>query len=234
MIRSFFLTLKDLFYPRHCLGCQRALLQQEFLCLDCESQVETLPSLCCRICSYPFLNNETKTCSNCAGRKLHFVTAISPFRYQGLTREFLARYKYGRDESLKPLLQQLIVKGLEDGRLLGIDFVAVVPVPLHPLRERERGFNQVLPLARTVAHFGNWPLCSLLKRSSFRSFQAGSDRKKRLQNLERTFVLDSRQILHGNYLLVDDVLTTGATLDECAKVLLQAGANGVWAMTLAR
>lgn len=189
---------------------------------------------CCQICSYPLVSFHLRTCSNCAERKLHFVAAVSAFCYRGLTKDLMSRYKYGRDQSLKTLLQQLIVRGLQDERLQEIDFVAVVPVPLYRLRERERGFNQALPLAKAVAKQKNVPLCSLLKRVAPTSFQAASDRQKRLKNLSGAFALRGPTSLHGNYLLVDDVLTTGATLDECAKVLLEAGADNVWAITLAR
>jgi len=232
--KNFLTSLSDLFYPRHCAGCQRALLQEEFLCHDCWEQLEPLQEPCCEICSYPLFCADSKTCSNCAERKLHFVAVVSAFHYRGLTQELLARYKYGRDQSLKPLLQQLIARALQDERLHGIDFAAVVPVPLHSLRQREREFNQVLPLAKEVARRKKLPLRSLLKRVAATSFQAGSNREKRLQNLEGAFALHQPTSLHGNYLLVDDVLTTGATLDECAKVLLQAGAENVWAVTLAR
>jgi ComF family protein len=175
----------------------------------------------------------SKICSNCAERKLHFVAGVSAFRYQGLMKELLARYKYGRDQYLKQLLQQLIVRALQEKRLQEIVFAAVVPVPLYPLRERERGFNQALPLAEEVARSKQIPLRLLLKRVTPTVFQAASNRQKRLQNLEHAFALRRPTSLHGNYLLVDDVLTTGATL-ECAKILLQAGADGVWAVTLAR
>lgn len=234
LYRSLLKAIIDLFYPRHCEGCEKALLQEEFLCHDCWAQVEPLSAPCCQICSYPLFCANSKTCSNCAERKLHFVAGVSAFRYQGLMKDLVGRYKYGRDQSLKPLLQQLIARALQDERLQEIDFVAVVPVPLYSLRERERGFNQVFPLAKAVARHKKLPLRSLLKRVAPASFQAGSDRAKRLKNLENVFALRRPALLHGNYLLVDDVLTTGATLDECAKVLLQAGAQGVWAVTLAR
>ncbi len=196
--------------------------------------MERLSTLCCDVCSLPVLSADIKLCHNCVDRKLHFVAAMSAFRYQGLTRELVARYKYGADQSLQPLLQYLIVKALEDERLHNIDFVAVVPVPLHSLRERERGFHQVLPLAQSIAQTLKLPLHQLLKRSSPTSFQAGSNRQQRLKNLEGAFILRRPLTLKGNYLLVDDVLTTGATLSECARILCEAGAEQVWAVTLAR
>jgi len=232
--KKFFISFVDLFYPRHCLGCHQALSEKKFLCRDCENQIEPLSPPCCQICSYPLLSSDVKTCHNCAKRKLHFIAGIGAIRYRGLMRELLSRYKYGREQSLKPLLQHLILGALHEERLQEINFTAVVPVPLHALRQRERGFNQVLSLAQQVAKFKNLPLRLLLKRTSPTSFQAGSNRQRRLKNLEGAFSLRRPTSLRGNFLLVDDVLTTGATLNECAKVLLQAGANQVWAVTLAR
>lgn len=234
MIQQFFLTLIDLFYPSHCVGCQQALLGKMFLCSDCWREIEPIGGACCQICSYPLLTADLKTCNNCAERKLHFVAGIAAFRYQGLTKELLARYKYGHDQSLKPLLKQLIVRGVEDHRLQGIDFTAIVPVPLHSIRERERGFNQVLPLAQQIAKFKKSPLQNLLIRKVPTSFQATAGREERLKNLEGAFVVKHSKPLRGKYLLVDDVLTTGATLNECAKALRHAGADEVWAVTLAR
>ncbi len=233
--KKFFTSIIDLFYPRHCAGCQRALLEKEkFLCAGCEQQLQPLTAPCCQVCSFPLVSVDLPTCSNCAERKLHFIAGVSAFRYQGLMQELLARYKYGHDQSLRPLLQELIVAALQDERLQGVNFAGVVPVPLHPLRERERGFNQVLPLAQEIAKQKKLPLQFLLKRKNPTRFQASFNRQKRLENLEGVFALRLPQQVHGNYLLVDDVLTTGSTLDECSKILLEAGAQGVWAVVLAR
>ena len=242
VIKFFFVSLSDLFYPPHCAGCQRALVEHQehvvsslkrLLCSDCCQQLQHLTPPYCPVCSYT-LSSDVATCSNCAQRGLHFVAGVAALRYQGLTKELLARYKYGRDQSLKKLLQQLVVTALQDERLKETVFEAVVPVPLYPVRERERGFNQARVLAQEVASHYKLPLRSLLKRVALTSFQAASHRQQRLKNLEGAFALRRPLQLHGNYLLVDDVLTTGATLDECAKLLLQAGADAVWAVTLAR
>lgn len=237
VFKNFFISVVDLFYPRHCAGCQKALSnlqEREFLCHDCWDELEPIIEQHCQVCSYQFASSHAQVCSNCAEREIHFVAAVAPFHYRGLTRELLARYKYGRDQSLKPLLKKLIVMALDDERLKNISFSAVVPIPLHGLRERERGFNQALPLAKEIARQKNLPLQPLVKRVTATSFQAGFNREKRLKNLENAFALRRPLQLHGNYLLVDDVLTTGTTLSECAKVLLEGGASGVWGVTLAR
>lgn len=216
------------------MGCHQALLEGEFLCSACWDQLEPISTVCCQVCSSPLVTSFVPTCSNCYERQLHFVAAIGAFHYKTLLQELLSRYKYGHDESLKPLLQQLILRALQEERLRKMEFTAVVPVPLHFLRERERGFNQAVPLAQAIAYYKNLPMKMLLKRTVQTSFQAAANRQKRLENLEHAFTLKVPGSLQGNYLLVDDVLTTGTTLNECAKVLLEAGADQVWGVTLAR
>jgi len=176
----------------------------------------------------------TARCENCADRKLHFVSGVSAFRYQGLVRALISQFKYAGDRSLKKVLGELIEGAISDERLESVIFEAVVPVPLHPYREREREFNQARLLAREVALRSQLPVKDCLCRIKPTWTQVHSDRQERIENLRGAFALKKKWVLSGNYLLVDDVLTTGSTLDACAKVLLEAGADGVWAVTVAR
>lgn len=222
----------ELFYPLHCDGCGAALFEKTHLCQACWESVKRLPESICKRCSYKIVAEER--CNNCADRKLYFVAGVSAFQYEGLVRQLLHRFKYGRDQSLKKVLGELLSVALEDLRLRQVFFEAVVPVPLHRLREREREFNQAHLLAQEVAHRLQRPLKPLLKCFRATSYQARSNRNERIKNRKGLFFLKKQQQLSGSYLLVDDVLTTGATLDAAAKVLLDAGASGVWAVTVAR
>lgn len=150
----------------------------------------------------------------------------------------MQRFKYGRDQSLLPLLSMLMAKGLEDPAISGRKFDAVIPVPLHPLREREREFNQAALLAAPVARSLGLPIWSPLVRKRATAPQAGFDRRHRMENLQGAF---ERKRGGGgivpegsSLLLVDDVATTGCTLDACAAVLMEAGAGEVCAITVAR
>lgn len=228
--------LSELFYPSHCAGCGFALSEKRKLCEECWSKLERLPEHLCQVCSHQLNDADASSacCENCANRKLHFVAGVSAFRHQGLVRQLLSQFKYAGDQSLKKVMGELIGIAMQDERLRGINFEAVVPVPLHPLREREREFNQARLLAREVAIQARCPMKELLRRIKPTSTQVCSDRKERIENLRGAFALKKAHMLSGNYLLVDDVLTTGSTLDECAKVLLHAGAGSVWAVTVAR
>jgi competence protein ComFC len=153
----------------------------------------------------------------------------------GIVRDLIHRFKYGGEVWVGALLADFLTQGLRDPRLKGRSFDAVVPVPLHPLRMREREFNQAEVLSRELARKNNLAFCEALERLRYTVTQTHFDRRRRMQNLRDAFGLRRNAPVQGkDLLLVDDVLTTGSTLDECARVLLAAGARSVRALTVAR
>ena len=126
-------------------------------------------------------------------------------------------------------------RGLGDQRLAGCAFDCLIPVPLHPRRQREREFNQAAVLAQALSKRVDVPIHEALLRRRYTTTQTALDRKGRRQNLRDAFVLRKNvSVTDQDILLVDDVLTTGSTLDACAEVLLDAGASSVRALTVAR
>jgi ComF family protein len=124
---------------------------------------------------------------------------------------------------------------LEDPRLHGRRFDAVIPVPLHPARKRERGFNQAELLAELLCAHAGLKMHIALERIRYTTTQTAFDRAERMENLRDAFRLRRKANVQGlRVLLIDDVLTTGSTLSECARVLKQAGAISVHAATAAR
>ena len=124
---------------------------------------------------------------------------------------------------------------MHDPRLDGRRFDLVVPVPLHPTRERERGFNQATLLAELLARQAAMPLSAALERIRYTITQTAYDRAERMENLHDAFRLrKNMNVRELHVLLIDDVLTTGSTLSECARVLKEAGAISVYAATAAR
>ena len=154
---------------------------------------------------------------------------------RGIVRDLIHRFKYGGEVWVGALLGDFLTQGLRDPRLKGRSFDAVVPVPLHPLRRREREFNQAEVLSRELARQNELAFCEALERLRYTVTQTHFDRRRRMQNLRDAFGLRRNAPVQGkDLLLVDDVLTTGSTLDECARVLLAAGARSVRALTVAR
>lgn len=228
-------TLRDLFFPLHCAGCRTAL-ETGWLCPACAESLAPIRPPRCEVCSEPFDGAmETFTCPNCRGRAFHFECAVAVLRSRGLARELIHRLKYNREIWLARPLGNFLERGLEDPRLQDWKIDAIVPVPLHPLRRREREFNQSELLARELSRRLGRPLSGPLKRVRHTVTQTHFDRRQRMQNLRDAFALRQNVPVQGqNLLLVDDVFTTGSTLDECTRVLLAAGARSVRALTVAR
>lgn len=228
--------LRSLFFPAHCPGCGSSIPETTHLCDSCEHSLEFIRPPRCEICSQPFEGTmPTFTCPNCRGDHFAFDCAISVVRSRGIVREMVHRLKYGGEIWLARTLARWMSDGLADPRLTGWTPDALVPVPLHPRRLREREFNQAELLARELSALAPIPVAPLLARRRYTTTQTLLDRKGRRQNLRDAFILRKNvDVRNLNLLLVDDVLTTGSTLDACAGVLLEAGAASVRALTAAR
>lgn len=229
--------LLDLLYPPHCALCGCPVEagregERAVFCGPCLAGIRPAPEHHCPVCSHPMIGR--MSCPNCDGRHWHLETIVPACRYEGEVRGMIQRFKYGRDIAMARPLGILLARALADPRVAGRTFDAVVPVPLHPRRERERGFNQAELLARLLARSMGLPVRDLLKRRRPTAQQAGFDRPSRMENLREALVLRRPFPPEAAFLLVDDVSTTGATLDACAAVLREAGAAEVSAVVVAR
>ncbi len=174
-------------------------------------------------------------CANCAHRTIHFDAAVAAYRGRGIVRDVIHEFKYNRQIHLRHLVARWLRAALDDERLRIHQFDVIVPVPLHPARQRERGFNQASLLAELLSTHTSIPCKPLLKRIRYTTTQTALDRSERMENLHNAFRLRKNTDVRGlRVLLIDDVLTTGSTLSECARVLKRAGAKSVYAATAAR
>jgi competence protein ComFC len=229
--------IASLVYPPTCTICSRSVGSDEYLCDDCEGKLSRILQPFCSKCSEPFEGAITTTfsCANCSHRKLYFDAAISAYRSRGIARHVILNFKYGKQFHLRHLVGRWLISALDDSRIRDCKFDVIVPVPLHPARQRERSFNQAALLAELVsAHLGV-SMRPLLHRVRFTTTQTAFDRAERIQNLRDAFRLrKNADVRRLDVLLIDDVLTTGSTLSECARVLKRAGARSVYAATAAR
>lgn len=229
--------LVSLFYPDACAVCSRPAAPNEQLCAHCAADAPRLRAPFCERCSQPFAGaiTETFTCANCHDRVLFFDAAVSAYRSRGVVREVMHAFKYGGQVHLERTLGEWLCEAFDDARLVRQTFDCVVPVPLHPARRRERGFNQAELLGKILARRRHLPLRPLLERIRYTTTQTQFDRAERMENLAGAFRLRRGIDVRGwRVLLVDDVLTTGSTLSECAAVLRRGGAASVYAATAAR
>lgn len=228
--------LQSLFFPSHCAGCGKAVPQGEFFCGTCEADMEKIHPPRCEVCSQPY-DGKTPvfTCPNCQGETFHYECIVAVFRSRGVVREMIHRLKYGKEIWLARVLARQLAEGMEDPRLTGWTPDALIPVPLHPRRLREREFNQSEVLCRELSRICGIPVSTPLVRRRYTTTQTQLDRKGRRQNLRDAFIPGKNgDVMNMNLLLVDDVLTTGSTLDACSAALLEAGAQSVRALTVAR
>lgn len=231
-------ALLDLWTPRHCLGCEEPLGESApwgYVCPKCVRRLDFVYPPCCHTCGHPFPGiGFGQACSHCAELQPVFDEGRCCLLHRDLAAVLVRTLKY------------------HDGRYLHRDIAAIlgklpwlsayvqdavlVPVPLFAARERERGFNQSEWLARIVAQtFDLVPPADLLRRSRSTQTQTRLSRTERARNVRRAFTLAHSAPLNPDltYMLVDDVFTTGATLNECARVLRRAGARQLKVLTLA-
>jgi ComF family protein len=230
-------ALSSLFYPPLCVVCSSNIDGHEYLCESCRGRAPRITPPFCAKCSEPFSGAITQTfsCANCEHRTLHFDAAVAAYRSRGLVRKLVHDFKYGRQRHLRHPLAEWLREAMRDPRLQAQRFDLIVPVPLHPTRERERGFNQATLLAELLAGQVAVPLSPALERIRYTITQTAYDRAERMENLHDAFRLrKNMNVRELHVLLIDDVLTTGSTLSECARVLKEGGAISVYAATAAR
>jgi len=235
LIRPLVSTLIELFYPSNCVGCGLPQSPGKQLCDSCRESVTPILPPFCYTCSRPLkgvINSEFRGPS-CEDRDIGFDCAVSAYQATGLLRDLIHRFKYSGHYYLRHILADFLMDGFKDERTTLVD--GIVPVPLHPTRHRERGYNQSEALAEIVSRRSGIPVQKYLRRRIPTQTQTQFNRQQRMENLRNAFTLRENSAVHGkNLLLLDDILTTGSTLAECAQVLRAAGACSVWAMTVAR
>ncbi len=214
---SFFLKIIDVFFPRLCVGCG---VEGGYLCKCCRIELEILQKQECPRCRSYSIDGEF-----CCENDFYFDQLIVALRYRknGLLKKLLVLFKYKYAKDLVSFLAGFLIKWLKEGWIL-------VPIPLDDRKLKQRGFNQSELLALELGNVWN-----CLERQVNPKRQAELGRQERLNNLKGLFSLRSGFDLKGKkIILIDDVATTCTTLNECSKVLKQAGAESICGLVLGR
>lgn len=230
-------ALADLCLPRLCCGCGNRMLERgRVLCVPCERDITPLTRPVCPSCGQANADYaDDGRCPECPPGELWFRSVRASVVFDGVAAVVVKRLKYSGREEFAPFMAGYMLSTLAE-EFCGQSFDLVIPVPLHRSRQGDRGFNQSALLAGEIAEATGvrWDALAL-RRVRPTSSQTRLPRERRAENIRGAFaVADMHRVSGQRILLVDDVCTTGATLNECARVLRAAGADSVTCLTFAR
>ena len=220
----------DMVFPKKCINCGE---KGGYLCEDCLSLIEINPDYYC-LCSRPQKLSMAGRCSSCKDRYLDGIMSATSLE-QRIVREMIHKLKYGYIKELSLPCALLILTHLQS---VGKDISRhiLVPVPLSGKKKRRRGFNQSEEIGKAIAEATSLPLLSdvLIKIKDSKA-QVGLDREQRIENIRNCFAVGNKEkIERKKIILLDDVYTTGSTMNECARILKESGAEEVVGLTVAR
>ncbi len=216
----------DFFLPRFCISCKTELsINEEIICERCFERVE--------IVTIERIEAEYE-------RKFANEKVVSDFHSAFVFHEgqeiqkLIHSLKYDKNYKVGNFLGKITAELLID-KITSWNCDIIIPIPLHSLRKADRGFNQAKEIAMGISKHTNIPMKSnILKRIRFTKTQTKLNLKERKENIEGAFKLNDIKIIEGeNIILIDDVITTGATIAECAKILQAGGANNIYALSAA-
>ena len=229
-LTSLFDAALDFVFPISCVGCTT---EGAYLCPDCLPRLPALRQPYCALCAQP---NSSTPCRWCLTSPLALDGVAAAFTMEGAVRESVLQLKYHQVRGLAPTLAGLMEPAWQ---AKGLTAELVVPVPLHPRRLRQRGYNQSALLAKALSMRLNLPCDeSVLVRIRDTGPQVGLSREKRALNVQNCFQAsdapNGNAVKGKSVVVVDDVATTGSTLSACAQALRRQGASSVWGLVLAR
>ena len=218
--------LFDLIAPPSCIVCGKPF-PSDFICSNCLAKIEKyrIKPPFCRRCGTPLSGSK---CRKCHGKKLYFDKNRGAYVYKGPVVTIIERFKYSMFTKLAVWMAFQMAKAIED------EFDIIVPVPLYSARIRERGFSQTCMLADKLSRITEKPWIKALKRTRYTKSQTLLKANERVSNVRNAFeIVKPEAVKDKRILLVDDVMTTGATLNECARVLKKNGTREVFGLVFA-
>jgi len=222
--------LLDLIFPPHCLLCDQA---GTLLCGDCCQDLPRVTPPICQLCGQPIA--VPGLCRSCRRTPLDLDGIHSVFLFEDGVRKVIHRFKYANRHSLTLILARLMADHWHSNTM-SADLL--VPVPLHPARQRERGYNQADLLAQALGDMISLPVVMTgFRRVRSTQSQTRLNAADRRENVQGAFAYGPRRdniLSDRRVVVIDDVCTTGSTLEACSQALKDAGASTVWGFTLAR
>ncbi|MEA1939743.1 MAG: ComF family protein [Candidatus Caldatribacteriota bacterium] len=236
--------LLNFVFPLDCKICKKPIRESRgySICEDCFNTIEFIKHPYCMKCGKPlihsefFLKNKNILCVNCREKKYSFEFARSVGTYNKVLRKCIHLFKYYREKKLAKPLGKLMIDYLLESKEFEKKIDLIIPVPLHEKGLKKRGFNQTILLSREIGNYFSIPVKEeILVKKKITSFQVNLSKKEREKNINKAFLVKEPEEFKGkNILIIDDVFTTGSTVDECAKEIKRAQAKNIYVFTLAR
>ncbi len=226
------MILIDLLFPRRCPVCDRPVRPfGEKICTDCVPQMPVLSGPVCMKCGRKVLR-EGEFCRDCLERPHAFLRGRSVYEYEGASRS-IYRFKYSGRQEYADYYGEVTARYLRDF-IRDVKPDALVPIPLHPRRMARRGYNQAEAYAKAISgHTGIPVRRDLLKRVRNTLPMKGLQGSERQNNVKRAFIVPGNDVKLSTIILIDDIYTTGTTVDEATRALKAAGVRDVYFITLA-
>ena len=233
LIRTTFSGIMDLIFPEKntCLICGYwdEKIGEDYICKECLYNFKKIKGHKCKVCS-KLLVSSGNICIDCTEIPKFFKKVYSPYKYKGLIKDVLKDYKYNNKPYYYKLLGELLYKYIVE---ININIDIISYVPLHKNKKRKRGYNQSELMAKYLGKKLNISCEKLIDRILDTKAQNQLKKEDRIKNLKNTF-LPVKYLKNKNILIVDDVYTTGTTLNECSKSLLKVEENNIYGLTIAR
>ncbi len=231
-------TFIDIIYPRRCPICGDIVKPRgELICPPCKSKLKPIEEPRCKKCSKPIESEEEEYCHDCGTKHHHYIKGYALWVYDSVMKKSIADFKFhGRREYSDFYIDEITKKyGME---ICGIAPDVLVPVPVHKSKQIQRGYNQADILARDIGRKLNIAVLShLLQRDKKTQPQKSLNDKERLKNLEKAFTYSHKEsnkfpgTIH-KVMLIDDIYTTGSTIEACTNIILQNGIDEVYFLSV--
>ncbi|TCK93373.1 ComF family protein [Natranaerovirga hydrolytica] len=212
--------LIDIIYPPRCpiCGCIISWNKDKRICMECLEQSPIIEGPRCKKCSKPILQKESNYCFDCSNTTHYYDKGWALWLYEEPVKKGIQQFKYNHKKEYATLYAIELVKQFKE-ELQSHNINTIVPVPLHKKRQKQRGYNQAEVLAKAISKEINRPVEALLRRSINTLPQNKLSDQGRIHNIKNAFEINNRVQINNNVLLVDDVYTTGSTINECAKII---------------
>ncbi len=235
MIKSIIDALLQVLYPKPCVVCDKVLLKIEKemgFCKECRKKIKLAGKVVCLKCGTPIKDERAELCENCARTKRQFTQVKALYQYTSDMKESMYRFKYGNRRCYAKTFANHSIHYYGDW-IKDNKIEAIIPVPMYKEKERRRGYNQASVFAKELGKVTGLPVeTEIIRRNKDTVAMKQLNALKRKKNLLKAFSLQNNVVQFRKVLIVDDIYTTGTTMDEVAKVLKEGGVDEIFGLSV--